>query len=206
MKNRKKLRTALIIAAVILFAAALTGGFIILRVKYISWFGITLTPSRDFEPHEVTYYLQNDPEWARDTIGETSQTLGGTGCLISCVASAATDLGVSMTPTELNEKLSGIGGYSGASLIWFKIHEAVPEVNYTYSRVFSAKTIENDLAEGRLPIVNVRYKGGGGTHWVEIIGAKDNEFLIYDPLNSEKTPIPLSTHGKVYSYRVLIKQ
>jgi hypothetical protein len=200
---KRRLRIALIIAGVLVLAAAVAG-FNVLRAVYISKVGITIKPSRDYEVREVTYYLQNDPVWSKDTIGETSQTLGGVGCLISCAASAMTELGIDITPAELNEKLSEVGGFSGASLIWYKIHEAIPEVDYTYSRVFSAKTIENDLSEGRLPIVNVRYFGGA-THWVLIIGAKDGEFMIYDPLNREKTPVPLSTHGKVYSYRVLVK-
>jgi hypothetical protein len=47
--------------------------------------------------------------------------------------------------------------------------------------------------------------GSGISHWVLIIGADAGDFLIYDPLNKEKAPIPLSTHGNVYSYRVLHK-
>ena len=201
-KMGKGKRLLLIVAALVL-AAALAGGYYALLANYISGYGIILTPSRDYEVREVAYYLQNDPVWSQDKIGETNQTLGAAGCLISCVASAVTDLGVGITPAELNEKLSDIGGFSGAKLIWYKIHEAVPEVNYTYSRVFTAKTIENDLAQGLLPIINVRYHGGGITHWVLVIGAKDGEFMVYDPLNREKTPLPLSTHGKVYSYRVI---
>ena len=111
-----------------------------------------------------------------------------------------------MTPAELNIKLSDVGGFQGANLIWYKIHETVPEVNYTYSRIFSAKTIENDLARGRLPIVNVKYRGGGVSHWVIIIGAEDNDFMIYDQLDRDKEPMPLSEHGNVYSYRVLQRQ
>ena len=78
-------------------------------------------------------------------------------------------------------------------------------VNYSYSRVFSSRTIENDLRNNRLPIVNVRYNGTGITHWVIIVGAKDGNFFIFDPLNKNETPIPLHMHGKVYAYRVLFK-
>jgi hypothetical protein len=153
---KRKLRITLIATAALVFIAAVAGGYYVLRAKRISWFGIALTPSRDFETREVTYYLQNDPEWARDKIGNTSRTMGSAGCLISCVASAITDLGVTVTPAELNEKLTAIGGYSGADLIWYKIHEAIPEVNYTYSRTFTAGTTENGLAQGRQPAVNPR--------------------------------------------------
>ncbi len=206
MRMNRKGRITLIITAVLLFIAAAGGGYYVLRTKYISNNGIKLTPTRDFEIRSVAYYLQNDSAWADDKIGETSQTLGGAGCLITCAASSITDLGIDMTPAALNKKLSDVSGFQGANLIWYKIHEAVPEINYTYSRIFSAKTIENDLEQGRLPIVNVKYRGSGVTHWVVIIGAEDNDFMIYDPLGSAKEPIPLSTHGNVYSYRVLQKQ
>ena len=46
--------------------------------------------------------------------------------------------------------------------------------------------------------------GSGATHWLLVIGAKNGEFSIYDPLSKNKEPIPLSAHGKVYAYRVLV--
>ena len=98
-----------------------------------------------------------------------------------------------------------MNGYAGADLIWYKINEAFPEVNYEYSRTFDSKTIEDHLKNNRLPIVNVKIHETGYTHWVVILGSKDGDFLIFDPLNKDKEPIPLSTHGKVYAYRVLVK-
>lgn len=130
--------------------------------------------------------------------------MGGTGCLIACVANAMTDLGLTQNPKELNDSLSEIGGFQGADLIWYKIHEAYPEIDYRYARVFSSSVIEADLRAGLLPIINVKYKGDGVTHWLLVLGAKDGEFLVFDPINSQKEPIKLSEHGKVYAYRVLV--
>jgi len=48
-------------------------------------------------------------------------------------------------------------GFLGVDLIWYKINEAIPEVDYRYSRIFNSKTIEKDLERGLLPIVNARY-------------------------------------------------
>ena len=163
-----------------------------------------LKPSRDFEIHNVQYYLQNDPEWTNDLIGDSSSRMGGRGCLIACVSSAITDLGVPISPQEFNAKLTDVDGFQGDSLIWYKINEAFTEVDYKYTRVFSRVTIENDLKSGLLPIINVKYKGTGITHWLLIVGTKDGEFLVYDPLVATKEPIDLSVHGKVYAYRVLI--
>ena len=174
------------------------------RVQYTKTTGIILTPSQDFESKEIQYFLQNDPDWASDRIGDSASPLGGAGCLIACVASAICDLGVETTPKEVNAKLTGVDGFQGSELIWYKINEAYDGVDYKYSRVFSRATIERDLKAGLLPIVNVKMHGNGITHWLLIIGAKDGEFLVFDPLNREKQPIALSTHGRVYAYRVLI--
>ena len=179
------------------------GAYYVIYSRYIKLFGITLTPTRDFPPFDITYYLQNDPLWSTDSIGNTSFTMGGAGCLITCVAVSLNVLGTAVTPQELNKNLTEINGYQNAELIWYKINEAFPSINYRYKRIFSSRTIEKDLMENRLPIVNVRFNGSGITHWVIVIGAKDGDFLVFDPLNKNRTPIPLSTHGKVYAYRTL---
>ena len=165
--------------------------------------GIHIKPSADYGIHDIQYYLQNDPEWRDDHIGNSNRLMGSTGCLVSCVASSITDLGIPTTPKELNRKLTDINGFDGADLIWYKINEVFGEIDYKYTRVFSSSTIEKDIEAGLLPIINVKYMGGGVTHWLIVVGARDGDFLVYDPLNSSLTPMKLSVHGKVYAYRVL---
>ena len=99
--------------------------------------------------------------------------------------------------------MSAIGGFDRDILLWYKISEIYPDVKYKYLNDFSVATIENDMKAGLLPIINVRHRGDGITHWLLIVGAKDGEFLVYDPLIADKQPIKLSAHGKVYAYRVL---
>lgn len=140
-----------------------------------------------------------------EKIGNSRYGMGSAGCLISSVASAITEHGIKITPQELNDILTSVNGYSDGDLIWSKIHEAVPQVDYKYSRIFSRRTIENDLQNGLLPIVNVKFHGNGVTHWVLVVGAKDGEFLVYDPINSDMKPIPLSTHGKIFAYRAIVR-
>lgn len=172
---------------------------------YIKYSGLNLKASKNFKPQEVAYYLQWDPEWSDDRIGESDSSMGGAGCLVTSVASAANALGFAITPKDLNRKLTEAGAYAGDRLIWTKLSEILPGLGYSYKRIFSASTMEKDLADGRLPIVSVRFLGDGVTHWVLIVGAEDGEFMIYDPANSAKTYLPLSRHGKVYAYRVLKK-
>jgi len=46
---------------------------------------------------------------------------------------------VPVTPKELNNMLTENNGYQGADLIWYKINEVLPEVDYRYSRIFDSK-------------------------------------------------------------------
>ena len=201
--KRKSVRIGIIIGVALLFLTFAAGGGYAGRHLYIKNIGIHIYPQKDCVPYDVAHYLQNDAAWKNESIGYSSYSMGGSGCLISSAATSMEALGISITPKELNDRLTAVDGYEGADLLWYKISEAVPGVQYRYSRFFSGKTIDSDLAAGFLPIVEVSYYKTGVKHWVLIIGAKNGEYLISDPLNPEKAPMPLSTHGKVYAYRVL---
>ena len=203
LKGKKKIVISLIVVVCML---VLSVGYYVGMSRMIKYNGRELTPAKDYTVKDITHYLQNDPKWTEDNVGNSTKKMGGVGCLVSCVASCISDLGTLVDPQEVNNKLKAVDGFEDALLIWYKINEAIPEVDYEYSRIFSSGTIEKYLKKDLLPIVNVKYHGGGVSHWVVIIGAKDGEFLIYDPLNSSKEPMPLSTHGKVYAYRVLVNK
>jgi len=195
-------RRALLIltAAALLVLAAYAGS-----VTYIKRYGIRLVPSQDHPVTVQQFDLQNDPRWSGDAIGTSSRQMGGTGCLVTSVSTAIAHLGVPMDPQQLNRLLSQNGGYQDADLLWYKIKDSVPPVDYHYQRIFTSRTIERDLEAGLLPIVNVKYHKTGYTHWVLIAGAKDGDFLILDPLGDGRTSMRLSEHGKVYAYRVIRK-
>jgi len=167
------------------------------RAYWIKAQGITLVPMEARPVAPVPFYLQNDPQWADDSLGASPYRMRGSGCLVACLAAAANGLGVDTNPARLNEAFGAKGVYTPAGeVIWMNIKEAVPGVDYEYSRVFGAATIQDDLAEGRLPIVKVKYRGSGAAHWLLVVGAAEDDFLVMDPLNAERTPLRLSTHGK----------
>ena len=168
--------------------------------------GVKLVPTKVISPAEVTYFLQNDPLWTSDSLGNSSSSMGGSGCLISSIAATISHLGFPYTPAELNEIFTENGVYTENGLvIWKNIKNAIPHVDYKYGRTFNVDTIERLLTDGKLPIIEVKYKGFGINHWVVVIGADENDFLIMDPLNQAKTPIKLSEHGgRAYAYRVMI--
>ena len=203
MKNMKKL--ILISLAVILLSAGIFALYPINVIQTKS-VGVKLMPTKVIPPANITYYLQNDPLWSADKLGNSSSKLGGSGCLVSSIASAISSYGFSYTPKELNEIFTENDVYTESGLvIWKNIKNAIHEIDYNYSRTFDVRTIENLLADGKLPIIEVKYKGFGINHWVLVIGSDENHFLIMDPLNSKKEPAKLSDHGnKAYAYRVMV--
>ena len=207
---RKKKTVFIIISmAVIIFIlgmATLFGYHNIIRPQLTKKFGTNIKPTENFPLKDIVYYLQDDPLWSEDKIGGTDKKMSSHGCLISCVAASISHLGITTDPKEVNERLIANEGYDGADLIWYKIKEAFPGIDYRYKNSFTEDDINHDLKNGFLPIVKVKYKGRFVYHWVLIIGAQEGEYFVYDPLEKSKKPILLSTHGKTYSYRVLYKE
>lgn len=203
--GRKRLFYSLLCIFCLLVIAMLAFALYVGRVYFIKNMGINIAPRNDYPVNISSYYRQNDPGWSNQKIGSSSRNMGSTGCLISSVSTAITQLGYPVTPDEFNNKLNQVNGFQGADLIWYKINEAFPEIDYSFSRIFNNKTIEKDLEKGLLPIVNVKYYKTGVTHWVIIVGAKNGEFIICDPLGDGSSTKLLSDHGKVFAYRVIEK-
>ena len=206
----KRKRLAIISVAVLLVIVIVAGvlvskyGFTFLRIRTA---GVTLEPTKTLEPYAVTYYLQNDPQWSSDKLGASNSTMGKEGCLVASIATVVNYFGIKYTPQELNNifTVNGVLNENG-QVIWMNIKNAIPDIDYQYDRVFNAKTIENLLGEGLLPIIEVKYKGFGAKHWVVIIGSDGTDFLVMDPLNQNKSPAKLSEHGgRAFAYRVLLK-
>ena len=62
-------------------------------------------------PDEGRNHLQKDKRWAADQFDASSGMLGSDGCLVTSVATACSNLGVKLTPKELNERLKQADGY-----------------------------------------------------------------------------------------------
>ncbi|MCP4221363.1 MAG: hypothetical protein GY765_42450 [bacterium] len=171
------------------------------RIKYK---GIGTDTNLNFKPKQVKYFLQNDDQWLNDEIGNSGRKMSSHGCLVTILASAIDGMGYSTNPGELNRRFAKNGVYlDNGDVVWYKIKKVFPTINYKYRRIFSSRTLEYDLAEGRLPMVKVRYYKTGVFHWVLIVGTDGDDFLAMDPLKQDKEIIKLSVHGNIYAYRVL---
>lgn len=154
---------------------------------------------------ETVYYLQKDEEWAADPLGNSRFTMGGSGCLVTCLASLFQLSGEEVTPGELNRLFTDKGVYNDSGdVIWGKISAIYPEAEVTVPKNVDEAAIETALDQGRYPLVRVKNLGDGYWHWVLLLGSNGEDYLCMDPLYEKKEPRPLRDHGNtVYSYRIV---
>lgn len=192
----------------ILFFAVLFLIFMVYVIAafYIKNVGIVLKTDQNFDyPPDIEYFLQNDPRWANENLGDSDYTLAEQGCTITDVAMVLQYLGYEIDPGLLNDELIKNEAYTkNGNLLWYKLEEMYP-VEYKFRRVFSAGTLEKNLENGVFSIVRVKYGELGLEHWVLIVGADGSDFLAMDPLNQNKTLTKLEEYGRVYGYRAIVK-
>jgi hypothetical protein len=190
------------LAAVLVIA----GGLLVWRLLDRSGdASVEATPGRDYAVADVEFFVQNDPLWADDALGDSRYRMSGSGCLVCCLAAALDAQGFDTDPGQLNQLFSEQGVYTGdGDVLWSRLSEAIPGASVVMPARVDADRLEEAVAQGRLPVVKVKYKGTGYQHWVLLIGAGDGDYLCMDPLNAAQEPLPLSAHGGVIDrYRIV---
>jgi len=119
-------------------------------------------------------YKQCDPQWAKEQLGTSTNTICSAGCLMSSVAMGLTGIGKTYTPSSLNTWLTGHGGYaSGDLLVW----AAVNSLGLTFIGKVSNNLIKSNLDSGNVVLSNVHK----GAHWVLAYGYNGDSILVNDP-------------------------
>lgn len=156
-------------------------------------------------PDDGKTHLQKDKRWAADQLGASTGTLGSHGCLVSSVAMACSDLGVKLTPKELNERLKKADGFLPQGwVVW----NAIPRVTdkklaADYHASPSHAVMDEALKHGAYPVAKY-FLIGGIQHWCVIVGKEGQEYLARDPLRDDQEPVKLSElTAKVYAVRVI---
>lgn len=203
MKTKNLFNVAALIQAIIALAAVIA----VLCIWLASLNGdgpVKALAKRDHPITNAVYFMQNDPAWANDRLGDSPYTMARSGCLVCCIAASLKAQGMDTDPGKLNALFSENGVYTAnGDIIWSRFSE-VPGVTAQTPAITDPDAIESTLEKGACPIVKVRYLGYGYAHWVLITGSKDGEYLCMDPLNPEKAPRPLSVHGDtIYGWRVV---
>ena len=63
---------------------------------------------------------QNDERWKEARLGDSDETIGGWGCLLTSVTMMLNGLGYDETPLTVNDKMKAVGGFQGAFRQAFK--------------------------------------------------------------------------------------
>ncbi len=158
-------------------------------------------------PDSGKTHLQKDQRWAADQLGHSDCTLGSHGCLVSSVAMACSNLGVKLTPKELNERLKKADGFLPQGwVVWNAIPRVTADkLTADYHPGSSHKVMDAALEHGAYPVVKY-FLLGGIQHWCVIVGKDGQEYLARDPLRDDKEPVKLSAlTAKIYAVRVIRK-
>lgn len=135
---------------------------------------------------EVPSFLQSDPKWAQDALGDTPGTLGAEGCAVASAAMVLAYHGVETDPGRLNRFLQKTpGGYTPQGWIyWEKAAEVAPELTDKllphYEDDPSYALLDLNLLRGNPGIVRLRYPSGT-THFVVVVGKDGFDYLVQDP-------------------------
>lgn len=131
---------------------------------------------------------QNDETWKATPLGNSRETIGSWGCLLTSVTMILNGFGYNETPATVNEKMRSAGGFQGA----FFIPSVIPYIwpNCAYRDMTNCEhtpapieQIDAALAAGKPVVLQVDWSKDEGlqTHFVLVKEKKGNDYVIYDP-------------------------
>lgn len=156
-------------------------------------------------PDQGRTLLQKDKRWVDDQLGASTCTLGSHGCLVSSVAMACANLGVDLTPKELNERLKKNDGFLPQGwVVWNAIPKVTEQkLSADYHVRPRHSLMDAALEAGSYPVVKY-FLIGGIQHWCVIVGKEGQDYLARDPLRDDAKPVKLSElTEKIYALRTI---
>jgi len=131
---------------------------------------------------------QNDEMWKTTPLGNSKETIGGWGCLLTSVTMMLNGIGYNETPVTANEKFRNAGGFSGALFMPSFLPYVWPNCAYNDMQdceKYPAPIAQIDaaVAEGKPVILQVDWNKQVGiqTHFVLVKEKKGNDYILYDP-------------------------
>ncbi|MBN1454408.1 MAG: C39 family peptidase [Anaerolineales bacterium] len=131
---------------------------------------------------------QNDEKWKKTSLGHSSETIGGWGCLLTSVTMMLNGMGYNETPETVNEKMKTAGGFQGAFFIPSVLPYVFPNVQYKSMQPCEALPapvgqIDAAIAAGKPVILQVDWNKQAGiqTHFVLVKEKKGDDYVLYDP-------------------------
>jgi hypothetical protein len=137
---------------------------------------------------------QRDSRWKDIKLGYGNTTIGAYGCLITCIAMAASAAqGQEVTPEDVNRELKKWEGFSGDNqneLVWSAVPKAFPVLRFVGRKHYSTtpapvQQIAADINKGNLYFI-VRVDHILSTtvvdeHWILLTGGDESGFTYHDP-------------------------
>lgn len=134
----------------------------------------------------LTYYNQTDSRWAShqySSVGDSSQTIGTSGCGPTSAAMVVTAIKGTITPPEMGDLFVQYGYRSANSGTYWSAFRWVADVfDIGYQECSSLDTAVNLVRNNNYVIVscaNGLFTTGG--HFIVIVGIDGDTFKIYDP-------------------------
>ena len=147
------------------------------------------------------HFLQDDPAWAQDKLGPTSESLAGAGCAVASAAMVLASYGADTDPGRLNAFLKKTPrGYTPAGwLYWETAAEVAPSLSARllphYENAPSYFLIDWNLLHGNPVIIRLRYRSGV-PHFMVVCGKRGWDYLVRDPGSGGKNGVyPLKDFG-----------
>lgn len=134
----------------------------------------------------LTYYNQTDSRWANhqySSIGDSSQTIGTSGCGPTSAAMVVTATKGAITPDEMGDLFVRYGYRSASNgTYWSAFRAVADEFDIGYQETSSLDTAVNLVQNNNYVIVscaNGLFTTGG--HFIVIVGIEGDTLKIYDP-------------------------
>ncbi len=125
------------------------------------------------------FYRQDDPRWAKTTIGFSGSQMEDYGCAISSVAMVFTYHGAGITPGELAKESI----YYYNLIIWPDRWGSLQKVLGTYRTPADWFRIDREIGAGYPVIVRIQADGYSGAHYVVVHHKTDDgRYVVHDPL------------------------
>jgi hypothetical protein len=131
---------------------------------------------------------QNDEKWKNVKLGNSTETIGGWGCLLTSVTMMLNGIGYNETPETVNEKMKKAGGFQGALFmpsmlpyVWANC--LYRDMQPCESSIPPIAQIDAAVAAGKPVILQVDWnkQQGTQTHFVLVKAKKGNDYVLYDP-------------------------
>ena len=128
---------------------------------------------------------QTDKKWAKEIIGKSGYSIGGSGCVLASLCNCANLHGLDWTPDDLNRALYNKGGLTDTGLVvWDSVAKTFGcRINPFY---FMRDDKGKVTAGGQLDFNNNncyyigRYINKGIGHFSNILGKSGSYYIVYD--------------------------